>query len=153
MIPKIRSATLSDLNTLKKFQQELVKYERPFDSGIPSKGVVNYYNLTELIKSYNTKFLVAESDKTVIGCGFGQIRKNVEWAVNKKYGYIGLMYVDKKFRGKKIGKSIAEELIKWFREKKILSIRLQVYHKNKPAVNAYRKYGFSDFIMEMQYGL
>lgn len=152
MNPIIRPAQLSDLGALKNFQQQLVKHERPFDSGIPKKGVVEYYDIEALIKSRNANFLVAEIDNKTVGCAFGQIRDNdADWALNKKYGYIGLMFVDEKFRKLRIGKLIIDSIIQWFNEKNISDIRLKVYEKNVGAVNAYRKYGFKDFVLELQY--
>ncbi len=151
MNPILRSANLSDLNTLKNFQKRLVIHERPFDPGIPKKEEVEYYDIRELIEANNVNFLVIEIDNKIIGCGFGQIRKNDDWAANKIFGYIGLMFVDDKFRGQKIGKLIVDELVKWFKEKNVFDIRLKVYEKNISAVNAYKKYGFEHFVLEMRY--
>lgn len=153
MNPILRRAKLSDLDTLKNFQQQLVMHERPFDSGIPKKGKVEYYDIKKLIKSNNVNFLVVEMGNEIIGCGFGQIRKNDEWNVNKKYGYIGLMFIKKEFRNQRVGKIIVDALIRWFKAKNIFDIRLKVYEKNVNAVNAYKKYGFRCFIHEMQYSL
>ncbi len=147
----LRLAKLSDLNILNNFQQQLVNHEKPFDSGIPTKGAIEYYNINELIKDDNSYFLVAEIDSKLVGCAFGQIRKNIDWAVNKQYGYIGLMFVDEKHRRQKIGKLIVNAIIQWFKTKQISDIRLKVYEKNVSAVNEYRKYGFKDFILELQY--
>ncbi len=151
MNPLLRPAKVSDTNALKNFQQKLVIHERPFDSEIPGKGNVEYYDIKKLIKSDNANFLVVEIGNKIVGCGFGQIRKSDDWAVNEKYGYIGLVFVDKKYRRQNIGKLIIDALIKWFIERNISDIRLKVYEKNFIAVSAYRKYGFKNFILEMRY--
>lgn len=147
----LRPAKISDISQLKNFQEQLVIYERPFDAGIPKKGKVEYYDLKNLIKNKKVNFLVAEADNKIVGCGFGEIRKNVKWALNKEYGYIGLMYVERNFRGRGIGNLIVKNLIKWLKKKKIKDIRLQVYAKNKKALHTYQKYGFKDFVIEMKY--
>ena len=90
-------------------------------------------------------------EKEVAGCGFGQVKENFHWAVNKHYGYIGLMYVDERFRGNRIGGMIIEALADWFKGIGISDIRVQVYDENVNAVEAYRKYGFKDYFKTMQY--
>lgn len=152
MDPNIRQATLADLDTLEHFQHQLVQFERPFDPTIPKNGTVGYYNLKKLLGDTTVQVLVAEVDSTVVGCGFGQIRKDNEWSVQEQIGYIGLMFIHKKYRGNQIGKLIVEALIQWFKEKNISDIRLKVYEKNISAVKAYRNYGFQDFIIEMRRG-
>ena len=126
MNPIVRSAQISDLEALKKFQQQLVIHERPFDHGIPKKGEVEYYNLKVLLEADAVNFLVAEVENSIVGCGFGQIRKNDPWSVNQYFGYIGLMYVDKRFRNQKVGRLLVNALIKWFKEKNVFDIRLKV---------------------------
>ena len=149
---KIRPAKISDLLFLENFQQQLVDFEKPFDQSIPKTGKVEYYNLKELLESEETNFLVAENESRVIGCGFGQIRKDNYWSVNEKIGYVGLVFVEEGFRGNGIAKLIVDKLIDWFKEKGISDIRLEVYSENLGALKAYRKCGFKDFSVKMRFG-
>jgi len=151
MEPKLRQAVPSDLATLKDFQQRLVIHERPFDPGIPRKGDVEYYDIMQLIEADDIHFLVIELGEDVIGCGFGQIRKNLEWARDTYFGYIGLMFVREEFRGRGVGKFIVEGLIHWFSERKIHHIITQAYTDNINAVEAYKRYGFRDFVLHLKY--
>lgn len=146
----LRHATLSDLSSLKQFQQRLVIYERPFDSTIPKKGEVTYYDIRELIESDKAQFLVAEADHKIVGCGFGQIRKDAYWSVNKQVGYIGLMFVDEQWRNQGIGRLVISALLSWFKENNIFDVRLKVYEENHDAVKAYKKCGFKDYVKEMR---
>ncbi len=148
---KLRVATLADLETLERFQDKLVSFEKSFDPTIPKTGKVHYYNLKELIQASNVCFLIAHADKEIAGCGFAQIRKNdAAWAAVKQTGYIGLMFVDEKFRGKKIGTLIIQKLLEWFSERTIFDIRLKVYAENLAAIHAYEKCGFKNFVVEMR---
>ncbi len=147
----LRKARIEDAEKLEELQQTLVKFERKFDSGIPAKGNVYYYDIKKLIRDKKTHFIVAETDNEIIGCGFGQIRKNLDWVKDKKMGYIGLMVIKEKFRRSGTGRFIIENLTAWFRRKKISHIILETYCKNIYAVSAYRKYGFQDFILQMKY--
>ncbi|MBK8983898.1 MAG: GNAT family N-acetyltransferase [Ignavibacteria bacterium] len=147
----LRKARIDDAEKLEELQQTLVKYERKFDSGIPSKGNVYYYDIIKLIRNKKTHFIVAENDNEIIGCGFGQVRKNFDWVKDDKMGYIGLMVIKEKYRRNDAGRLIIENLTSWFREEKISHIILETYCKNINAVSAYRKYGFQDFVLQMKY--
>ena len=149
---KIRKASHSDIETLKAFQRKLVEFERPFDPTI-KKGDVEYYNIKNKLNSDKVRFLIAEADGKPVGCGLGEIMKNVKWSVHKYKGYIGLMFVEEDFRGKGISKMIIEDIIKWFKENKIKDARLLVYAENKGAVRAYEKAGFKHLMDEMKLDL
>jgi GNAT superfamily N-acetyltransferase len=146
---EIRQAKLSDLDILKKFQGKLVDFERPLDPTIKN-GDVGYYNLENKLKSSNVLFLIAEAGGKPAGCGFGEIMKSVKWSKHKYKGFIGMMFVEKEFRGKGIGGMIIERIVEWFRKEKINDVRLQVYEKNASAVKAYMKSGFKSHILEMR---
>ena len=55
-----RIASLSDLETLKAFEQALIEVERPMDDSLRQEGVIYYYDLEELITSENSDILVAD---------------------------------------------------------------------------------------------
>ncbi|MFA4887197.1 MAG: GNAT family N-acetyltransferase [Candidatus Nanoarchaeia archaeon] len=146
----VRRAVYEDIPFLKLFQKKLVDSERPFDPTIPREGEIEYYSLKELLESKEVNFLVVEVEKKVVGCGFGEIRKNVEWGRSKRIGYIGLMFVEEEFRGNKIGKMLVDRLCEWFKERKVGDIRLKVLKKNIRAIKLYEKAGFEEFIIEMR---
>jgi len=151
MIIKIRKAEIEDLTELNELQQSLVNFERPFDDGIPAKGDVNYYDINRLLIDDFTYFVVAETEGKIIGCGFAQIRDNLNWAIEKKLGYIGLMVVREDYRRNNTGKNIIENLTGWLKEKNILHIILETYSCNETAINAYKKYGFKEFVLQMKF--
>lgn len=152
MTIQLRQARKEDLPILDEFQQQLVKLERGFDKGIPTQGRVDYYNLESLLMSDKVHFLVVEVDNKVVGCGFGEIRKNVDWAVDKEYGYIGLVFVKEEYRYQGIGKKIVGSIFDWFHSKNISHITVEVYAENKEAIEAYTSYGFEHFVCQMKYG-
>ncbi|MFZ1321721.1 MAG: GNAT family N-acetyltransferase [Ignavibacteria bacterium] len=147
----IREAELKDLTELKELQQSLVNFERPFDDGIPAEGDVNYYDINGLLNDDFTYFVVAEMEGKIIGCGFAQIRDNLNWAIEKKLGYIGLMVVREEYRRNNTGKLIIENLTGWLNKKNISHIILETYSCNKTAINAYKKYGFKEFVLQMKF--
>ena len=147
----IRPARKDDLETLREFQQGIVAHERPFDTGIPKEGEVEYYDIEKLLEDEKTYFVVAEIGNSLVGCGFGQIRENLPWEVHPQYGYVGLMYVKPEYRRKEIARRVVQTLISWFGERGIGHIVIQVYHENSNAVAAYRSYGFTDFLLQMRF--
>jgi len=148
----IRSATLDDVEVLRDLQQVLVSWERPYDKGIPSTGIVEYYDVRTLIGKDDIEYLVAELDGEVVGCIFGEIRKNDAWAIPERYGYVGLFSVKNGFRGQGIGKEMLDRIVDWFRSREITEIRLKVYEGNLRSVDFYKRYGFNGHIKEMRLG-
>ena len=146
---KIRQATLSDLDKINILQCKLINFESVVDPTI-KKGVKEYYDVRALIKSKNARFLVAEVDSVIVGCGFGEIIKDVEWSVYDKIGYIGLMFVEKYFCSKDVGGMIIDNLIDWFKNQKINCVSLKVYEDNSDTIKSYQKKGFKNFVNEMR---
>ncbi len=152
---KFRTAKLSDIELLNKFQHGIGIHERKLDSNIKKQGRIIYYtklDLQKAIKSRNSLVLIVEINNKPVGCGLASISKmHGDWSKFDKKGYIGLMYVMKEYRGKGLGSKILNYLLNWLKKKKIKDIRLQVYCNNDIAVNAYKKGGFKEYISEMIY--
>ncbi len=147
----LRKAAAQDLPILEEFQKKLAVFENSFDRCILKRKDMKAYNLKKMIKSPKVHFLVTKMEGKIIGCGFGEIKKDEEWVAKKYIGYIEFLYVHERFRRKGIGKEIIRNLIAWFKKKGIKDIRLEVYAENKRAMKAYKKCGFQDLIMEMKY--
>ncbi len=63
------------------------------------------------------------------------------------------MFILEEFRGKKIGKELVLEFKKWCREKKVWKVKVFVSSKNDWAINFYKKYGFEDYLVELEMNL
>jgi ribosomal protein S18 acetylase RimI-like enzyme len=148
----IRPAISADLDTLNKFQQGVVTAERPFDPTIKD-GPVQYYDVAGMMASDQVLFVVAESGSEVIGCGFARIETAKHYLKHSSHGYLGMMYVDPKFRGQSVSIRIIDALREWCLSKNVSELRLEVYHDNDPAVRAYEKAGFRQLMIEMRLNL
>lgn len=148
----IRPTKIEDLPILLNFEQKLIVTERPMDPTLKAERI-SYYNLESYILANHTEVLVAEINNEIIGSGYGQIRDRKDFFKQKKYGYIGFMYVKEEFRGKGISQMILENLYTWFRAQNLDEIRLTVYKKNQRAIKAYEKAGFSKHLIEMRINL
>jgi GNAT superfamily N-acetyltransferase len=148
----IRAANNNDIETLLEFEQGVIEAERPFDPTLKS-GHIHYYDLHEMINSESVKLLVAEIEGIVVGSGYARIEKSKIFYKHLNYAYLGFMYVLPGYRGKGINRKIIEALQSWSLSKNINELRLEVYYDNMVALKAYKKFGFSNYIIEMRLGL
>lgn len=144
-----RPATLADLPILLKFQQGIVETERPFDPTLKD-GELHYHDIPAIITSTDAELIVAEADKKVVGCGYGQIRYAQPYLRHERYCYVGLVFVTAEYRGKGVNQNIIIALKNWSRSRNIYEMRLEVYSSNARAIAAYEKVGFSPHMLVMR---
>jgi ribosomal protein S18 acetylase RimI-like enzyme len=145
----IRNATLSDLDVLLAFEQELIKAERPFDKTI-LRDPVCYYDLKGMILDKDVAVVVAEINNTMVSCGAAVIKQARSYLDHREYANFGFMYTLPAFRGMGINKKILDSLRTWSKSKGYKEMRLTVYSDNIPAIKAYEKAGFVSHILEMR---
>lgn len=145
----IRRAVNADLPKLAEFLQFLVSAERPFDVTL-KEGKIFYYDIQELILDPKTEVLVIDFNNQIIGCGYAQIRQAKPYQKHEFFGYLGFMFVDPEFRGRGLNTLLINDLKKWVLSQGITEVRLDVYHDNDAAVNAYKKAGFEPILTTMR---
>lgn len=145
----IRKATPSDLETLLRFEQGVVRAERPYDPTL-KEGAIRYYDIAGMLASDEVQFLVATSGSRAIGCGFARIEPSKPFLRHAHHAYLGLMYVDPEFRGGGVNGKILDSLKRWCRSRNVREMRLEVYHDNSTAVRAYEKAGFASLYVQMR---
>jgi ribosomal protein S18 acetylase RimI-like enzyme len=148
---RIRPANNNDLETLLEFEQGVIEAERPFDPTLKS-GDIRYYDLQEMINSDHIQLLVAEVNGIVVGSGYARIEQSKIFYKHPKHAYLGFMYVRPAYRGIGINRKIIDALQSWSLSKDIYELRLEVYYDNLPAINAYKKVGFSNHLIQMRLG-
>ncbi|MDQ6844797.1 MAG: GNAT family N-acetyltransferase [Bacteroidota bacterium] len=145
----IRKATLEDLAVLLRFEQGVIKAERPFDTTL-KEDPIHYYDIREMIVSPGTELVVAVLDHEIVGSGYARIEHSKPYLKHSKYAYLGFMYVDPGHRGKGVIQKIIETLKQWAFAQNIKELRLKVYDNNLSALKAYEKAGFARHIIEMR---
>jgi ribosomal protein S18 acetylase RimI-like enzyme len=148
----VRQAIAEDLETLNRFQQGVIATERPFDPTIRDSPV-QYYDIARMLESDDVRFVIAESDAGVVGCGYARIETAKPYLKHRMHGYLGLMYVDSGYRGQSVIGKIIDALKHWCRSRGISELRLEVYSDNAAAIRAYHKAGFRHLSLEMRLGL
>lgn len=144
-----RTATARDVDALRQFEQGIVSAERPFDPTLKA-GPVQYYDIEKMIGDEQVRFVVAERGNELIGCGFARIDNAKACLSHAQQAYLGLMYVDPRYRGQSINGGIVERLKQWCRSKGVTELRLDVYSGNQIALGAYERAGFSKHMIEMR---
>lgn len=145
----IRRALTTDLPKLAELLQLLVKAERPFDVTLKD-GELFYYDIEELILDSKSEVLVIDFNNQIIGCGYAQIRQGKSYQKHDFFGHLGFMFVDPEFRGRGLNNLLIDHLKKWILSQGITEVRLEVYHDNEAAVNAYKKAGFKPILTTMR---
>lgn len=146
---KIRPVKKEEISLLLKFEQELVEFERPFDSTLKDEKI-SYYDISSKINSKDSCVLIAEVNDEIVGSGFLDIVKAKPFLKHNYFGSLGFFYVKQEWRGRGINKAILKELVKWAKKRNVYEIRLQVYDKNTDAKSVYFKYGFEPTLLEMR---
>jgi len=146
---KVRPAREEEIQILLKFEQELVEFERPFDSTL-KKGKISYYDIRSRINDKDSQVLVAEINDEIVGSGFGDIVKAKPFLKHEYITSLGFFYVKEEYRSIGVNKMILKELIKWSKKRGISEMKLNVYDKNINAKSVYLKYGFEPNLLEMR---
>ena len=147
-----RKATISDLETLRRFEQGVISAERPFDPTL-KQGHINYYDLEFMIDAPHIELIVAELNDEIVGSGYARLEEAKQYIQHEHHSYLGFMYVEPQHRGKGINKIIINALKKWSLAQNITELRLDVYFNNTSAIAAYEKAGFTKHMIEMRMGL
>lgn len=145
----VRPAVVEDLDTLLKFEQAIIKAERPFDPTI-REGQISYYDIRELIESRDAEVVVVELNGEVVASGYAKTREARHYLDHELYSYLGFMYTVPEHRGRGLNAKIIAALKEWSLKKGLTEIRLTVYQDNVAAIKAYEKVGFDKHICEMR---
>jgi ribosomal protein S18 acetylase RimI-like enzyme len=116
------------------------------------KNIVEYTSLIkELIQSESEYLNISDVDSYT-----NKIINNADFAIDNDKGfiayyandftskkaYITMVIIDKKYRGKQIGKKLLNQLLNDLRSKGFLSCQLEVDKNNCVAYNLYSSFGF-----------
>jgi ribosomal protein S18 acetylase RimI-like enzyme len=147
--PEIRIALETEIDTLLQFEAGIIAAERPFDSTL-KEGEIHYYDLIQLIRNEKSDVFVAVIDGEIVGSGYVKILNGKAFQKHSEYAFLGFMYVKPEYRGQGINQKIIEKLTQWAKQHDLTEVRLEVYHDNNTAINAYKKVGFNPNIVEMR---
>lgn len=92
------------------------------------------------IQNFRAKNLlfVAEEENKIIGFVWGTF---INYGISR-YGYIEELFVNKKFRGKKIGTFLVKRILEEFKKLKVWALFVSLSKEDKMVLNFYKKLGF-----------
>jgi len=156
----IREIKKNELDYLWNFEKENRIYDKrilgkkfwPFYiSKINEKERINWLgDIKKSFKNKNTKIFVVEEKGELLGYAWINIHFLDYLKPNKKVGYINEFFLTGKIRSKGISKKLMNEVMKWFKQKKIKFVSLCVFSKNEKVVEIYKKFGFEPFSIYMK---
>ena len=150
---EIRKATVKDFERLKDIKIKSKIWERKYNKSLKPIDKVKkryfYYLKKDLTFKDRAIFIAIKNDK-IIGMILGKIVNTLPIIKFEKRGYISNLYILSKHRRKGMAKKLVRELMGWFRAHNIKGLRLEVYSKNKPALNIYNKLGFKEYAIKMK---
>ena len=100
------------------------------------------------MKKGKNAFFVANNDGKLVGFISGCIQENPPVMVEKKEGNVWALYVVEEHRGRGLGKKLFAEMKRWFRKKKIKTVRISVAKCNIGAKRMYGALGFGPAAFE-----
>lgn len=152
-IMEIRKAALKDKEALARLYMQFWKAHPGKDPLIVPKIKPNLGNQIKSaakdIRKRSEYYFLAEEQGKVMGFIELCIKKNHKLFRIRKFGYISSVVVDNKFRGRGIAKKLVSFAAKFFRQKGIRYMRLNVYFSNKDAIKVWPKTGFKQESMFM----
>jgi len=153
---KIRKATKKDIPCIIELWKSLMachrrNFWRPrelFRQKKNSASLVRKY-LTKLMRARNGRLFVAEVDGKVVGYAEVSIKKLAPIYIHDREAHLGVIFVEEHHRRRGIGTRLLKEAEGWAKNKGAFSLALTVFDKNKPAILAYRKFGFKEHHVKM----
>ena len=149
---KITKATSGDIVGIIEMIKQICDYHCNFDRYY--KSFAEYNNLEKEVsgslKDKNTIVLLAKLDKKIIGYCVGGVDSAPNYAQKIKIGYIYTVIISDEYRGKGIGGKILNELMKWFKQKNIKNIELEIDARNKLGIDFWKNNNFFTYRLKMR---
>jgi GNAT superfamily N-acetyltransferase len=141
----IETATIADLETIQKFNQELcVKENKEFDILINpdysfSKRGEEYFRAR--IESQDGLAILAKEGNVAVGYLIGGMIKSEDYRTVKPIAELENMFVDESMRSKGVGSKLVSRFEDWCRERKVQVIRVVASAANENAIRFYERNG------------
>lgn len=86
--------------------------------------------------------VIASHEEKVVGFAAGNLRLLPNYLGSKKVGYISHVYITDEYKNQGVGKKLVLELEKWFEEKSVAFVELEVLEGNEVAYKFWKKENF-----------
>ena len=144
----VREAGPPDLEAIISLWLDLQKYNAALDPRLTaSDGAEAWFRdyLREQLENERAAVFVALLDNAVVGYIFGQILRRPTLD-ETECGYVGDLCITEEYRQRGIGTELYERLQKWFVDKEITVLEVQVIRSNLIGDAFWSSLGFNDFV-------
>ena len=150
---KVRKASKKDWPEIRRMTAGLHGFEMKFDPRFhvdDKTGDVIGGMLEKVLRKKPGIMLVAVEGDELIGYACGWIeKKSPHTSTQTRTGYFCDLYVKEGHRGKGTGKTLAEGVMSFFRQKGIRFVNIEVFVKNNVARDLYESLGFEKLTFNM----
>lgn len=144
----IRKVNRDDFDYILCLQLQLEDAEISFDTNLKNHSYETNKGKEKIKKRINDNnnifFVAVNEENKPIGFIDGKIPDD-EWWYKKKVAYIDYLCVDEKYRQNRVATVLLNEFEQTAKKRGANYIRLLAFPKNKPAINFYKKNGFSEY--------
>lgn len=153
--PAIRVATPAEYDAVIALWRELMTEHGALDPRLATAdGAADYaYELFADANNLNKRLLVACDGATVVGFIFGLLVDNLPVYEPPVIGYITDCMVHPSYRGRGIGARLVDQLMTWFRQRRISEVEVSAATHNQRAIAFWRRTGASDKLLRLSYQL
>lgn len=141
----IETATIADLETIQKLNQQLcIKENKEFDQSISpdypfSKSGEEYFK--SKIESSDALTILAKEGGVAVGYLIGGMAESEDYRTVKSIAELENMFVDESMRGKGIGGKLVSKFEDWCKERNVQIIRIVASSGNADAIKFYEGHG------------
>jgi ribosomal protein S18 acetylase RimI-like enzyme len=147
----VRDARRSDRDAIGCLWRLLMEYHRDIDSRftIAPDGETKYVrHACEMMRSANARVVVAESIESgeIVAYIMGELQPRPAIALPGLYGFISDIYVLEGWRQRGVGRSLYDELRRWFVNRKAIAVELYIAESNPAAQVFWQDMGLRPFL-------
>lgn len=153
IMTEIRDAKEEDWIKIERMMVDLRRFESQYDPtySVDDKTVefMGTWAKSELDRKTGVT-VVAEEDDVLIGFACGWIEeKPVHLYTEGRIGYFSHLFVTENFRGKGVGRMLAETILDFFRRNRIRFVTVETHVDNTASQELYKDLGFKEIMVNL----
>lgn len=149
----LQKAKLSDIEGIASLQKEFVEHHTQFDPALykPKKSFSKIWKnyAKGCIKNKSKLFIVCKDRDMICGYMIATIEKRPRIYKIEKIGVLNVITIHKDYRRKGVSQKLMKKFNSWLKEKNVSYSELYVDLKNKAAVKAWKKAGYTVYQYRM----
>ncbi|HLI46812.1 MAG TPA: GNAT family N-acetyltransferase [Geobacterales bacterium] len=142
---KIRPIYYQEIEEVSKLAMKLLDEPKASDNNVLANEENRKYWIelaSNILAKDRNSIIVAEDEGKIIGYSLFNINASEPFKVRTKWAYISDLFVEKEYRGRKIGTALLNYIERISLEKNSKKMRLLVWKDNENALKFYEKNGY-----------